>query len=303
MSTIDRESVNAEITQSSRLSWRRRAVRPFLSILDISKSCWRPIRQIVEPVAMLLYEAATLGVLRRSDVDQMVSATYDSRPQFYDPRVYRLPYEERMLPTLQSLAPGKRLLDAFCGQGREAELLAAAGFSVTAIDRLPWMIEAARQYAIEKGFQSTFITADFAEFDASPRFDVVYTSCWMYSTCQGNDRRAAFLKKCRTLCTDDGLIVISTVDRPARKVAASCLRFLLTKFAALLTLGNLRSEFGERTYTGLFWHHFSETSVRREVSAAGLNVLQVLKGTGIDPTFYFLSSREQLPDVAGGSSA
>jgi 2-polyprenyl-3-methyl-5-hydroxy-6-metoxy-1,4-benzoquinol methylase len=303
MSDVVQETIYADIAPDTPSSWRLRAVRPFRSILNFAQRCPRVIRLCVAPAAAMFYEAATLGILRRSDIDQMVAVTYESKPKFYDPRAYRLPYEERMLPILQSLAPGKRMLDAFCGQGREAESFATAGFEITAIDRLPWMIKAGKIYATEKGFETTFIAADFAEFEASPRFDVVYTSCWMYSTCQGSNRRAAFLKKCQMLCNDDGIIVISTVDRPFKKAAGSCLRFLLTKIMALLTLGNLRSEFGERTYTGLFWHHFSESDVRREVSAAGLHVLEVTKGTGIDPTFFILSKRERRRDGVGGGSA
>lgn len=303
MSGVLQETIHGEIAPETSASWRLRAVQPFRAILDIALRCPRVLRRCVAPVAAMLHEAATLGMLRRSDIDQMVAATYESKPKFYDPRAYQLPYEERLLPLLQDLARGKRMLDAFCGQGRESELFAAAGFDVTAIDRLPWMIEAGKIYADEKGFETTFITADFAEFEAVPRFDVVYTSCWMYSTYQGSDRRAAFLKKCQLLCKDDGIIVISTVDRPSPKVAGSCFRFLLTKIMALLTLGNLRSEFGERTYTGLFWHHFSEADVRREVSAAGLHVLKVTKGTGIDPTFFILSERESPRDGLGGGLA
>ncbi|TWU04992.1 class I SAM-dependent methyltransferase [Stieleria varia] len=284
-------------------SWRLRVAVASEMAVKIANRLPAMIRFVVVPIAAVIHESVTLGILRPSDVDRMVEKTYSNRPKFYDPREYQLPYEGRLLPMLQELSRGKKLLDAFCGQGREAELFVSAGFNVTAIDRLAWMIEAGKVFAQEKQFDVEFIATDFWEFVPERPFDVVYTSCWMYSTCQGRDRRAAFLQKCKACCSEDGVIVLSTVERSSGQFAGACLRFLLVKCVALATLGNLRSEFGERTYSGLFWHHLSESVVRKEVAAEGLLVLRVMKGTGIDPTFYLLSRLDRVRDgnVSGAS--
>lgn len=236
-----------------------------------------------------VFEAFSVGLMRRSDMQSMVQQTYQSRPEFYDPRRYQLPYEEKLLPELLKHKSACRLLDAFCGQGREAKLFADAGYNVIAIDQLDWMIAAAKQYAKESAFEATFITADFSTFQPEERFDVVYSSCWMYSTVQGAERRGEFLANCRSLCADDGIIVISFVGQQSRSKYGEWMRFAVARITAWLTLGNFATEFGERLYTGLFWHHLSIQTVEREVTASGLTVVQTIKGSGMEPTFLVLT--------------
>lgn len=251
-----------------------------------------PSGRIGQVVAMVC-EAISLGVMRRDEINEMVQRTYASRPNFYDPRRYQLPHEATMLPELTSLRGSCRLLDAFCGQGREAKLFADAGYVVTAIDQLGWMIDRAKDYAVETGFEARFLTADFGSFDPPQPFDVVYTSCWMYSTIQGADRRREFLEHCNRLCTDDGIVVLSYVSRNDGSALGAIARFAIAKSAALFTLGNLATEFGERIYTGLFWHHLSDADVRRETNAAGWRIVRVVEGVGMDPTFLFLQRKER----------
>lgn len=236
-------------------------------------------------------EAIAVGLMRRSDVEELVTQTYHSRPEFYDPNRYELPYERGMLPTLQSLRPSGRLLDAFCGQGREAKLFAQSDYRVTAVDQLDWMIEAAEQYAALEGFEADFQVDDFDQMVVSRPFDVVYTSCWMYSTVQSRKRRQAFLSQCYRLCDREGIIVISHLGQSGDSVFGTRLRYLIAKLAAILTLGNFATEMGERIYTGLFWHHLDDATVDREIREAGLSVVDRIAGTGMEPTFLFLAPR------------
>ncbi|PAY20096.1 hypothetical protein CKO51_07525 [Rhodopirellula sp. SM50] len=245
------------------------------------------------PAIAFLLEAISIGLMRRRDVADMVAKTYASRPEFYDPDRYQLPHESRMLPTLLKHRSSCRLLDAFCGQGREAKWFADAGYQVTAIDRLDWMIDRAKRYAVEAGFSADFIAEDFDTFDPPETFEVVYTSCWMYSTVQGVDRRREFLKQCDRLCSEDGLAVVSYVNQRASSKAGAWVRFCIAKSVAWLTAGNVRTEFGERIYTGLFWHHLSDATARREVDVAGWQIAEIIAGNGMDPTFLFLSRRRR----------
>ncbi|MCA9140138.1 MAG: class I SAM-dependent methyltransferase [Planctomycetales bacterium] len=242
---------------------------------------------VTAPIAFLL-ESVSIGLMRPCDIRQMVNRTYASRPDFYHPRRYKLPYEAQLMPHLVRLRDSGRMLDAFCGQGREAELFAAAGYDITAIDTLDWMIEAAIRYQSEIGFPANFQTHSFSSFTPSEPFDIVYTSCWMYSTLQGSAQRREFLGHCRRLCRDDGLAVLSYVsNRSGSKLAAS-MRFLVVRATAWMTMGNRNSEPGERIYTGLFWHHLDDDSVRRETESAGWSIADAVKGNGMAPTFVIL---------------
>jgi 2-polyprenyl-3-methyl-5-hydroxy-6-metoxy-1,4-benzoquinol methylase len=230
-------------------------------------------------------------------MEQMVVETYEQQPEFYNPRQYRLRHEERLLSELTSIASECSLLDAFCGQGREAELFAKNGYDVTAIDRVPWMIEKAEQYARDAGFTARFVTADFNNFETTTPYSVVYTSLWMYSTVQRREQRVAFLNRCRALCESDGLIVISYIRATGKGQLAACLRFLVARVVAFVFRGNRQSEFGERIYMRLFWHHLSETTVLAEVRRAGLHTEKVIPGRDAEPTFLVL--RADCREVAG----
>ena len=244
-------------------------------------------------VMAMIAEAMAVGLMRRSDVEELVTQTYHSRPEFYDPNRYDLPYEESMLPALAKIKPQGRLLDAFCGQGREAKLFANAGYHVTAIDQLDWMIEAARQYATLEGFEAEFLVQDFDQMVVSDPFDVVYTSCWMYSTVQSRQRRQAFLTQCYRMCRSDGVIVLSHLGQSSGSVLGLRFRYAIAKITAFFTFGNLGTEQGERIYTGLFWHHLSDSTVEQEIDQAGMQIVERLPGTGMAPTFLFLAPKTE----------
>lgn len=269
-------------------SWRLTVRRLLAGVASMVPRVPRPLRWLLSPVSIVC-EGISVGILRAADVEQMVTQTYAGQPQFYDPRKYRLPHEQRLLPELLPLAePGSRLLDAFCGQGREAELFSRNGYVVTGIDQLDWMIDAAREFARESNFDAEYITADFNSYRTEQPFDVVYTSCWMYSTCQSAGRRMSFLRKCLELCSKDGVIVLSYVSENADSRAATWLRFICARTAALLTFGNRKTERGERIYSGLFWHHLPELVVEQELQAANLATIIVIPAEGTQPTFRIL---------------
>lgn len=223
-------------------------------------------------------EGVSLGLLRPGDVERVVFDAYDAEPDFYDPASYRPPFETEEVAIareLRALASGDRLLDAFCGQGREARTFSEHGFDVTAIDRLPVMVARAEHYAAKAGFLARFIVADFETYAPDSGFDVVYTSAWMYSTFQGRERRLRFLRRCRSLCAAGGLIVISYKTRLPEQRLHFRLRHALARTTSVLTQGNQAVELGDRLYYGLFWHHFDEAVVTEELSHAGLDTVLV----------------------------
>ncbi|MEP3481326.1 MAG: class I SAM-dependent methyltransferase [Fuerstiella sp.] len=252
----------------------------------------------------IAFEGIAIGLMPTSDVDDYVSDGYKSSVPFYDPRTYELPHESGAIDELKQVATGTRLLDAFCGQGREAKLLNDAGFDVTGIDVLAPMITNAQRYASDQSFSATFLVADFATFHSSPRFDVVYTSCWMYSTFQGRRRRLEFLRRCTDLCRESGTIVIS-FDPQVESKFKTLLRHSIARITALVTLGNMNSEIGERVGAdnGLFWHCHTVDQVHQEVRDAGLYIVKTLHGTGGAPTTLILcpGTLETQPIQNGGA--
>ncbi|MEL7334650.1 MAG: class I SAM-dependent methyltransferase, partial [Planctomycetota bacterium] len=223
----------------------------------------------------------------------------DQSVDFYDPDRYQRRDEERLFPHLRPLAKAgrMRLLDAFCGAGREAKLFAVEGWHVTAFDGNAGMIDAARQQSADEEHRIHYLTCDFDAFETDEPFDIVYTSLWMYSTVQTPGKRDAFLRRCLDWVSDEGVVVISIVsDRQDHRVSAG-LRFLVSRLVGLCTLGNARVQWGERFYDGLFWHHLDDQTVRQEITRARGTVTQVVPGDGITPNFYIFqsSTRKQAP--------
>ncbi len=266
--------------------WRLRVARGIQRIVSAADRLPELLVYCAKP-ALVVAEALVLGVLRPADVDQMVSDSYEQNQDFYDPRKYRLPHEERLVPELKQEKPSGQLLDAFCGQGREAQLFAREGYTVSAIDRIPWMIVRAEQFAVEADFDATFTVADFATHCPERRFDVVYTSCWMYSTVQGREQRSRFLARCAELCADDGVIIVSYIADHESTVFTAA-RFLIARVIGLLSGGNRKTEYGERIYSGLFWHHLPTQTVDTELAQAQLKTVRIIDGCGTDPTFRVL---------------
>lgn len=266
--------------------WRLSVAGTIQRVVSVTDRLPKTLRHCVKP-ALVIAEAIVLGLLRSADVDQMVSESYEQNQEFYDPRKYRLPHEERMIPVLKQEKPTGHLLDAFCGQGREAHLFAREGYTVSAIDRISWMIERAQHFAVEADFEATFTVAEFDTYCPGRQFDVVYTSCWMYSTVQGRDQRKTFLLRCAELCSDDGVIIVSYIaNRESYAVAAA--RFVIARMVGIVTGGNWKTEYGERIYSGLFWHHLRKQTVDEETTLAGLETVSTIEGHGTDPTFLLL---------------
>ncbi|MEO1614410.1 MAG: methyltransferase domain-containing protein [Planctomycetota bacterium] len=247
----------------------------------------RVTRLVASPIANTL-EAIALGVMHPKDVDQMVCQTYQSRPNFYDPHRYELTYEARLLPVLVEHRPKGKMLDAFCGQGREAKLFAEAGYDVVAIDRLQWMIDAAKRYAKESEFDAKFEAADFARYQPLEPFDITYTSCWMYSTVQGTAARASFLTRLKELTRQDGLAVVSYVSGRSDGRAGVLARWLISRVVGAIAFGNRDIERGERIYTGLFWHHLPDEVAEHEVRQSGWDIVDRVEGEQMEPTFLLL---------------
>ncbi|MBT8086844.1 MAG: class I SAM-dependent methyltransferase [Gammaproteobacteria bacterium] len=245
-------------------------------------------------VVRLVESAIPVGLLRRGEIEHVVHSAYAAAPDFYNPGKYPIRYEEQLVPVIERAigAPqGQRLLDLYCGHGREAEIFARTGFDVLAVDVQPAVIDRARAYAAEAGFSASFRTADIDTWTPpDTNWDIVYTSLWMYSTIPDRGSRIAWLKRLANWVAPGGCLVVSVT--PGSKRPGPLLRHSAAWFVRLLTLNSRRPEFGDRFHTGLFWHDFTPESLDEELEAAGMEVLDTLEVGGATPcNFYLLRAR------------
>lgn len=77
------------------------------------------------------------------------------------------------------LAPGDRILDAPCGHGRLANLLAERGMNVTGVDATPEFINLGREDAMERGVEVDYRIGDLRDLGVDGPFDAVV--CWFTS--------------------------------------------------------------------------------------------------------------------------
>jgi len=80
-----------------------------------------------------------------------------------------------------SPAPGARLLDVPCGDGRIAIELAARGFQVTGVDFTPAIIDWARGKARERGIEVAFEVRDMRDLPWRGEFDAAFCFCNSFS--------------------------------------------------------------------------------------------------------------------------
>ncbi|WHT15957.1 class I SAM-dependent methyltransferase [Crossiella sp. CA-258035] len=102
--------------------------------------------------------------------------------RFYADRDKPVPFfvakpDESLLDWLDRglLTPG-RVLDLGCGAGRNAIHLAAAGFTVDAVDLSPTAITWARERAAQAGADIRFHHGDAFQLDLDGRYDLIYDS-------------------------------------------------------------------------------------------------------------------------------
>jgi SAM-dependent methyltransferase len=93
------------------------------------------------------------------------------------------------------LRPGGTVLVVGCGTGREALLLARAGYRACGFDLVPAMVEASRSSARRAGLDIEFFPADILTLDlGARRFDGAYVT-QVYSFVRGRGRRVEALRR------------------------------------------------------------------------------------------------------------
>jgi ubiquinone/menaquinone biosynthesis C-methylase UbiE len=119
---------------------------------------------------------ATIGELAGRDGERLpmdfvdVLGAYTDWAEVYDEPNALIDVEEAALRALVEDLPPGRALDAACGTGRVAAILAELGHEVTGVDPTPAMLERARS----RGIRVTFLAGDLAELPVEDgSFDLV----------------------------------------------------------------------------------------------------------------------------------
>ena len=119
--------------------------------------------------------------------------------------------EVALLWDLLGLAPGSRVLDVPCGNGRHALELAARGAVVSGLDFSAEFVEEARARALRDGLPATFERRDMRDLDADAAFDAVI--------CMGNsfgylagDENVEFLHRAARALAPGGRFVLQTAS-------------------------------------------------------------------------------------------
>ena len=131
----------------------------------------------------------------------------------------KLPDKDKTQP--HAPLAGLRILDVGCGGGLLAEPLSRLGADVTAIDASVPAIEAAKLHAKAEGLTidyraclSETLAADISA-GTLPAFDIVYSS----EVIEHVASRLTFLEAIRHCLKDDGLVIITTINRTMAALA------------------------------------------------------------------------------------
>lgn len=247
--------------------WRPRVARHAVAVAERARARL--------PGAHLLAEAVPVALLDTVGLEQYAANTYSHSPDYYDPDTYPFNHEEALIPRIAPIVSGKRVLDLYCGQGREAALFARAGFRVHGVDALEVSVERARRRADDAGLDIEFEVADVDRWQpAETGWDVVYTSLWMHSTIPDRARRIAWLRRLAAWAAPDGVLVVSCV--PEQDAVRRARRHVLTRLLRRLFANARRPEPGDRVEAGLFWHDFTAAEVGAELADAGLEPVDTL---------------------------
>jgi len=100
------------------------------------------------------------------------------------------------------LAPGARVLELGCGEGRDSVFFASRGFAVTGVDVSRMGLRKAERLARERGVEVQWIHGDIARCAVSGPFDLVYSCGAIHYV--PRRRRAHLLQRLKALTRAGG---------------------------------------------------------------------------------------------------
>jgi len=128
----------------------------------------------------------------------------------------RLSYVRRLFlrhfradPSLISPFSGLSLLDIGCGAGIAAEPLSRMGFSVTALDAAPELIEVATRHAEEAGLAIDYRMGTLQSLEPSERFDAVT----LFEVIEHVPEPEKLIAEAASRLKPGGILILSTLNR------------------------------------------------------------------------------------------
>jgi SAM-dependent methyltransferase len=100
------------------------------------------------------------------------------------------------------------VLDLCCGPGRYAVPLASRGFDVTGVDRTSFLLEKAREYALEKTVDVEWILEDMRHFVRPEAFDLVINMFTSFGFFDDADENMAVLRNVYASLKRPGVFII-----------------------------------------------------------------------------------------------
>jgi SAM-dependent methyltransferase len=116
--------------------------------------------------------------------------------------------EARDLRSLLRLAPGAKILDAYCGNGRHAIALAKSGFEVVGVDIALSRITFAKRWARDDGTNAAFVVADAKALCFRPAFDAVLVLGGSFTHFLKEEENIALLRVLRAALRPGGILLI-----------------------------------------------------------------------------------------------
>ena len=117
--------------------------------------------------------------------------------------------------SLLALAPGARVLDLACGQGRHAVPLAARGFAVTGYDLSEACLARARADAAARGVAVRFLQGDMRELSFDAAFDAVINVFTAFGYFADPEDDVETLRRVRRALVPGGRFLLETLHRDA----------------------------------------------------------------------------------------
>ena len=185
------------------------------------------------------------------------------------------------------LAPGARVLDLCCGQGRHVLELARRGYHVTGVDLSDTLLAEARRQAQQENSPATFLQCDMRKIDFENQFDAVinfYTAFGYFEEDEDNqavlnavaralkpqgrflldypclEGRMPTWKSQRHLKFPDGTVLLHDLEHDVFNQT-------IKNTALYITADNTRHQ------TGFTLRHYYGRELRQALQSAGLNVL------------------------------
>lgn len=108
---------------------------------------------------------------------------------------------------------GGRLLDLCCGPGRYAVPFALRGFTVTGVDRTPFLLAKARDYAAEKSAAVEWILEDMRRFVRAESFDLVINMFTSFGYFDDPDENMAVLRNVYVSLGTQGVFILDVAGK------------------------------------------------------------------------------------------